>query len=82
VTDLEFKELLLFTMYIYNQSKKNMEQVGAAVTLYICIREMLSSNLGRNTGYPVWYFPQSLQIWGSAAIKQQLLPLISIAIQY
>jgi hypothetical protein len=35
-----------------------MEQVGAAVTIDTYIREMLSSNLGRNTAHPDWDFPQ------------------------
>jgi hypothetical protein len=38
------------------------EQVSVVVTLYTCIRELLDSNLGRDTGYYDYRgFPQFLQ---------------------
>jgi hypothetical protein len=36
--------------------EKYTEPVGLTVTLYSCIWEELISNLGRDTGYPDWWF--------------------------
>jgi hypothetical protein len=46
-----------------SNSKPSTEQVGLEVTLWTCIREVLGSNIGRDT-YPEFFhgFPQYLQI--------------------
>jgi hypothetical protein len=35
-----------------DDNNNNSEQVGVAVNLWTCIREVLDPNLGRATGYP------------------------------
>jgi hypothetical protein len=44
---------------MYQTVRHHIEKVGLAVTISTRIREMLISNLGRGTSYPVWGFRDS-----------------------
>jgi hypothetical protein len=55
------------------------EQTGVACTLWTCIREVLNSNLGRDTGYPNCVFSWISSVpadkyWDNISIGPRLLP--------
>jgi hypothetical protein len=54
VSLLQYVNRSPYTKLFQNFKAQGTQRAGLNVRLQICIREVVGSNLGRDTGYPYW----------------------------